>query len=438
MADKQEQLLNYIESLPSGERLSVRNLARDLDVSDGTAYKAIKRAEILGLVETRPKSGTVRTAHKPGVPRKAVTLASLIESLGLTLLEGADYAETPIGPVLLGDGSLEQFERSVAAAGGAPLCLVGDRPEILHEAASRGLNIIATSGTLVNQVQLAIAAENHACVLSSEQDSLTLLGLLRAEVSGECRKSRDDKVSNWMRMPLYLYYNDIVADWHRLFRPIFSLCSKCAVVDDDLNICGTVDAINALAATPSRKISSLYSAGGGCFVTDEDTSMQDLADRMIAEGSATAYITRDNTLYGMITSNDVLRYYQHSGAGKPPSSVSGLQVIDRDRQAGRNVYTVDIPETENRSDTLFTVLVTAVRQHCEELFGKTCLLESGTFYCLNINGASGELMVSSEIINNTFAGCTAEAEIYNDAENYARCIFIVSFSGDGAANPKGV
>ena len=74
-------------------------------------------------------------------------------------------------------------------------------------------------------------------------------------------------------MPLYLYYNDIVADWHRLFRPIFSLCSKCAVVDDDLNICGTVDAINALAATPSRKISSLYSAGGGCFVTDEDTSM---------------------------------------------------------------------------------------------------------------------------------------------------------------------
>lgn len=95
-----------------------------MDVSDGTAYKAIKRAEILGLVETRPKSGTVRTAHRPGA-RKAATLSSLIENLGLTILEGADYADTPIGPVILGDGSLEQFEHSVAEAESAPLCLVG-------------------------------------------------------------------------------------------------------------------------------------------------------------------------------------------------------------------------------------------------------------------------------------------------------------------------
>ena len=38
-ATKHEQILNYIESLPVGTKVSVRQIAKDLEVSEGTAYR---------------------------------------------------------------------------------------------------------------------------------------------------------------------------------------------------------------------------------------------------------------------------------------------------------------------------------------------------------------------------------------------------------------
>ena len=45
MATKHEQILKYIDELPVGEKISVRQIAKDLTVSEGTAYRAIKDAE---------------------------------------------------------------------------------------------------------------------------------------------------------------------------------------------------------------------------------------------------------------------------------------------------------------------------------------------------------------------------------------------------------
>ena len=49
---KHEQILNYIESLSIGSKISVRKIAKVLEVSEGTAYRAIKDAGQLGIVAT--------------------------------------------------------------------------------------------------------------------------------------------------------------------------------------------------------------------------------------------------------------------------------------------------------------------------------------------------------------------------------------------------
>ena len=59
-ATKHEQIIKYIESLPVGTKVSVRQVAKDLDVSEGTAYRAIKTAENTGLVSSIPKVATIR------------------------------------------------------------------------------------------------------------------------------------------------------------------------------------------------------------------------------------------------------------------------------------------------------------------------------------------------------------------------------------------
>ena len=54
---KHQEILDYLEKLPIGKRVSVRSISNFLNVSDGTAYRAIKEAENQGIVETRPRSG---------------------------------------------------------------------------------------------------------------------------------------------------------------------------------------------------------------------------------------------------------------------------------------------------------------------------------------------------------------------------------------------
>ena len=63
-ATKHEQIIRYIESLEVGTKVSVRQVAKELEVSEGTAYRAIKQAENIGLVNSIPKVATVRV-EKP-------------------------------------------------------------------------------------------------------------------------------------------------------------------------------------------------------------------------------------------------------------------------------------------------------------------------------------------------------------------------------------
>lgn len=167
MTVKRDSIVDSIRRLPPGSKVSVRGLAEELGVSVGTAHKAVRLAEELGLVQVVPRSGTFRSddACRETGP-EGLLLSNVIERLGLTVLCGARYANVPIGEIILGDGSAEQFSARLMASPGKPLCLVGDRLEILQRAADAGANIIATSGTQVNTVQLVMAMERGSCVLS--------------------------------------------------------------------------------------------------------------------------------------------------------------------------------------------------------------------------------------------------------------------------------
>ena len=70
---KHQDILEYLENLAIGKRVSVRSISNHLKVSDGTAYRAIKEAENRGIVETRPRSGTIRVEKKVRVRLNKLT-----------------------------------------------------------------------------------------------------------------------------------------------------------------------------------------------------------------------------------------------------------------------------------------------------------------------------------------------------------------------------
>lgn len=414
---KSDMIIEYIERLPEGARVSVRGLSKELGVSEGTAFKAIRLADERGLVETRPRAGTVRK-HKVRLPS---SLAAEARRLGLEVLAGADNMDVPITRLVLGDCSVQQLADEVRGGSRGVLCVVGDRPDIFAFAVQRGMCLLVTGGIHPGEAVLKEAEKNGGCVLASGHDSFSVL---RQMSTGQDNVlGRDFALAgDWMRTPPYLYYNDIVADWHSIYRPIFSLCSRCAVVDDELSICGTVDAIRALGSAHSRKISSLYLDDCTCFTADEDTPIDELAGRMIAEGSAAAYITRDGTLRGVITSNDLLRYYRSRPSAA--SATPRLELVEAPGKSGRSVYSTRL--TESGCSGFLPVLLEAAKQHCASL-GYTASFENGSFYSLGGGEASGDLMVSCEQLRSVKNGVALYVEIYDEATRYAGCVLSAVF-----------
>ena len=90
---KHQEIMDYLEALPIGKRVSVRSISNHLQVSDGTAYRAIKEAENRGLVETRPRSGTVRIEKKVQVRLDKLTLADIAEITEAEVISGHEGLE---------------------------------------------------------------------------------------------------------------------------------------------------------------------------------------------------------------------------------------------------------------------------------------------------------------------------------------------------------
>ena len=78
MATKHEQILQYIDGLPIGEKISVRQIAKALNVSEGTAYRAIKDSEVKGYVSTIERVGTIRIERKKKENIERLTFAEIV------------------------------------------------------------------------------------------------------------------------------------------------------------------------------------------------------------------------------------------------------------------------------------------------------------------------------------------------------------------------
>ncbi len=90
MATKHNQILEHINSLPVGHKISVRQIAKDLSVSEGTAYRAIKDAENKGYVSTIERVGTIRIEQKKKENIEKLTYAEVVNIVDGQVLGGRE------------------------------------------------------------------------------------------------------------------------------------------------------------------------------------------------------------------------------------------------------------------------------------------------------------------------------------------------------------
>ena len=427
MVSKQDTILAHIRSLKPGTSISIRSLAGQLGISEGTAYKAIKTAETEGLVITKEKVGTIRIGNQ----RPGLTLGELSVRLGLRVLVGSGLSERDITHILPATGSLEQFSSALSDASRETLCVCGDRPDVIQEAVARGAHLLLCDATLLPERLVAEAQTRDSCVLQSGLSCQTLFTALTHAFQEIPRNSEGISVGNWMSPPHYLYHNDYISDWYRMYQTDFSNIMNQPVVNDDLTLCGYLPVDRGFSAQISGKISQVYVEGDVPCIVEEGDSMTSVMEQMLTARSNYAFVVRDGKLSGTVSPADLIRYSMYSrniGAGFSQYA-NAMEPMDRSEDGRHMVFTLRLAdmvrETDSASFLLFPCMLNVAKMHFKAVFGVASSAESGSFYTVDERRLGGEIMLGSDIKKIRDGSCFIEGEMYDDISRYASATFVL-------------
>jgi predicted transcriptional regulator len=128
VATKHQQILQHIDHLPIGEKISVRQIAKDLGVSEGTAYRAIKDAENKGYVSTIERVGTIRIERKQKENIEKLTYEEVVNIVDGQVLGGMEGLHKTLNKFVIGAMKLEAMMRYTGADN---LLIVGNRTDLI-------------------------------------------------------------------------------------------------------------------------------------------------------------------------------------------------------------------------------------------------------------------------------------------------------------------
>lgn len=179
MSTKHEQIIRYIKELPVGEKISVRQVAKDLEVSDGTAYRAIKEAENRKLVNTIERVGTIRIEKKKRESIERLTFAEVLNIVDGQVLGGRTGLHKTLSKFVIGAMQLEDMMRYIDAGS---LLIVGNRAKAQETALRENAAVLITGGFDASEEAKKLADQLELPIISTSYDSFTVATMLNRAI----------------------------------------------------------------------------------------------------------------------------------------------------------------------------------------------------------------------------------------------------------------
>ncbi|WP_379135863.1 DRTGG domain-containing protein [Paenibacillus sp. sgz500958] len=176
---KHEQLLQHIEGLKVGTKISVRKLAKELQVSEGTAYRAVKEAENLGIVITKERIGTVRVEKKPRNISEQLTFGDVVDIVEGHVLGGANGLSKHLHKYVIGAMKVDAMIRYIDADS---LLIVGNRDDVHSLALEQGAGVLVTGGFGTSREVKALADQLDLPIISSRHDTFTVASMINRAI----------------------------------------------------------------------------------------------------------------------------------------------------------------------------------------------------------------------------------------------------------------
>ncbi|QQK77299.1 CBS domain-containing protein [Salicibibacter cibarius] len=306
MSTKHEQILQHIYHLGVGEKISVRRIAKVMNVSEGTAYRAIKEAENQGIVTTIERVGTIRVEKKKE-NFEHLTFAEVVNIVDGQVLGGRDGLHKTLQRFVIGAMKMEAMMRYVEPG---HLLIVGNRYQVHQLALEAGAAVLITGGFDTNEETIAYANEHSLPIITTSYDTFTVASMINRAIYDQLIKKEIVFVEDIL-IPLedthFLTTDHMVERWHQLNTDTSH--SRFPVVNNEMKVLGMVAAKDILSMKESTPVEKVMTAEP--ITVNAQTSLASAAHVMVWEGiELLPVVDGESRLLGVISRQDVLKALQ--------------------------------------------------------------------------------------------------------------------------------
>ncbi|MGX6978059.1 DRTGG domain-containing protein [Vagococcus elongatus] len=437
MSTKHDQILAYVESLPVGERISVRGIAKDLNVSEGTAYRAIKAAENDGLVSTIERVGTIRIEQKNQGTIEKLTFNELVKIIEGTVLGGSEGLDKPLVKFIIGAMTPEAMEPYISSGS---LMIVGNRKEVQELALRREAAVLVTGGFSISEETKELADEVKMPVLGTSYDTFTVASLINRAISDQMIRKEILLVGDiYTKLSLtdYLYHTDTVADYEK--KSLETGHSRFPVVNKNMRVLGIVtskDVIGRQAKQGIEKVMTKETNNAKLHM-----SVASVGHLMIWDGLEMMPVVEDDlTLIGIISRRDVMRAMQMAQrqpqvANTIPDQISESIIEVHPEDKSHFILSVVIsPQMVDNIGTLSygvlsEIITSSVRRMMHTQEKRNIVIEQVSLYYFKVIQIESQIEIVPKILEIGRRSAKLDVEVKLDNTIVAKAIVVCQLMG---------
>ncbi|MUK86861.1 CBS domain-containing protein [Ornithinibacillus sp. L9] len=429
MATKHEQIIQHIISLDVGNKISVRQIAKNLNVSEGTAYRAIKEAENQGLVSTIERVGTVRIERKRKENFERLTFAEVINIVDGQVLGGREGLHKTLNKFVIGAMQLDAMMRYTEADS---LLIVGNRVKAHELALNEGAAVLITGGFDTEDHIKKLADEKQLPIISTSYDTFTVAAMINRAIYDQLIKKEIVFVGDIFTPSdeaFSLTAKDTVKRWYELNER--STHTRFPVLDEKKRVIGIVTSKDIIGKDSELLIEKVMTKNP--IVVQSKTSLAYVAHMMVWEGiEVVPVVDQSSVLQGIVSRQDVIKALQQiqrqPQIGETIDDIVSSNMVEVGEEEAAYQAKV-IPQMTNQLGTLsngvFTSLVTEASSRMLAHVKKgELVVENITVYFIKPVPIDSSLTIKPKLLEAGRIYAKIDVEVFNERKLVGKALLM--------------
>ena len=407
MTSKHQQIIRYIESLPVGEKISVRSIAKNMEMSEGTAYRAIKEAENIGIVSTIERVGTIRIERKTKDNLEKLSFGEIIKIIEGEVFGGREGLDKILNRFVIGAMTLDAMTRYIQPES---LVIIGNREDAQLLALNQGAAVLITGGFQATPQLIQKADELKIPLMGTTYDTFTVASLINRAMTDQLIKKKIMIVAdiyNDIDNTHYLKMDQTVKEYRELSEKTGN--SRFPVVNHSNRLVGVVSAKDILGKADTLTMERVMTKNPS--VSKLHASVASVAHSMIWNGLEMLPVVQDNMeLIGIISRRDVMKAMQLTqrqpqvGNTFEDDVSENLEIVEVNPTGANFSFTVTPQMTNNLGMLSFGVLCEVVSVASKEFIHRSqrrnTVIEQLEMHYLKMIPIESHIVIQIQMLDN--------------------------------------